>query len=64
MAGTWLVLCLEIGAPLAIHVMAGDKADPSIAVLRIQGAAVLATFVAVACGYPLLMLRRYRPALL
>ncbi len=62
--GTWLVLCLEIGAPLAIHVLAGDKADPAIAVLRIQGAAVLATFVAVACGYPLLTLRRYRWVLL
>lgn len=60
LAGTWLVLCLEVGAGFAIHVLAAHKADPAIGVLRIQGAAVLATFVAVACGYPLLTLRRYR----
>ena len=64
LAGTWLVLCLEIGAPFAIHVLAANKADPAIAVLRIQGAAVLATFVAVACGFPMLTLRRYRAVLL
>jgi O-antigen/teichoic acid export membrane protein len=64
LAGVWLVLCLEVGAGFAIHVLAGDKADPAIVVLRIQGAAVLATFVAVACGYPLLTLRRYRWVLL
>ncbi len=64
LAGTWLVLCLEVGAPFAIHVLAANKADPAIAVLRIQGAAVLATFVAVACGFPMLTLRRYRAVLL
>jgi O-antigen/teichoic acid export membrane protein len=59
-AGAWLVVCLEVGAGFAIHVLAAKKADPAILVLRIQGAAVLATFVAVACGFPLLTLRRYR----
>jgi O-antigen/teichoic acid export membrane protein len=63
MAGTWLVLCLEVGAGFAIHVIAAGKSDPSIAVLRIQGLALVASFVVVACGYPLLMLRRYRPVL-
>ncbi len=62
-AGTWLVLSLEVGAPFAIHVLAGHKAEPAIAVLRIQGAAVLATFVAVACGFPMLTLRRFRAVL-
>jgi len=62
-AGTLLVLALEVGAGFAIHVIAADKADPSIAVLRIQGLALIASFVAVACGYPLLMLRRYREVL-
>lgn len=61
--GTWMVVCLEIGAPFAIHVLAGGRADPSIAVLRIQGLAVIATFMAVGCGFPLLTLRRFRPAL-
>ena len=63
-AGTLLVLCLEVGAGFAIHAIAADKADPSIGVLRIQGLALIASFVAVACGYPLLMLRRYREVLL
>lgn len=62
LAGTWLVLCVEVGAGFAIHVIAG--ADPSIAVLRIQAPALIASFVAVACGYPLLMRRRYREVLL
>jgi O-antigen/teichoic acid export membrane protein len=62
-SGALLVLCLEVGAEFAIHVIAAGKADPSIAVLRIQGLALVASFVAVACGYPLLMLRRYREVL-
>jgi O-antigen/teichoic acid export membrane protein len=64
LAGIWLVVCLEVAAPFAIHVLAAHKADPAIAVLRIQGAAVIGTFVAVACGFPLLTLRRFRPVLL
>jgi O-antigen/teichoic acid export membrane protein len=63
LAGVWLVVCLEVGAPFAIHVLAAHKADPAIAVLRVQGAALIATFVAVACGFPLLTLRRYRAVL-
>jgi O-antigen/teichoic acid export membrane protein len=63
LAGTWLVLCVEVGAPFAIHVLAGHKAEPAVAVLRIQGAALIPNFVAVACGFPLLTLRRYRAVL-
>ncbi len=63
-AGTLLVMCLEVGAGFAIHVIAGAKADPAISVLRIQGLSLIASFVAVACGYPLLMLRRFREVLL
>jgi O-antigen/teichoic acid export membrane protein len=62
-SGALLVLCLEVGAEFAIHLIAAHKADPSIEVLRIQGLALVASFVAVACGYPLLMLRRYREVL-
>jgi O-antigen/teichoic acid export membrane protein len=63
-AGTLLVMCLEVGAGFAIHVIAGAKSDPAISVLRIQGLALIASFVAVACGYPMLMLRRFREVLL
>jgi O-antigen/teichoic acid export membrane protein len=58
--GTWLVLCLEVAAPLAIHVIAAHGAEPAIAVLRIQGLAVAASFLGVACGFPLLTRARYR----
>jgi O-antigen/teichoic acid export membrane protein len=61
--GAWLVLCLEVGAPLAIHVIAANKADPAILVLRIQGLAIVATFFSVACGFPLLARKRYRGVL-
>lgn len=63
-AGTMLVLGVEVAAGFAIHLIAAGKADPSIAVLRIQSPALIASFVAVACGYPLLMMRRYREVLL
>jgi O-antigen/teichoic acid export membrane protein len=62
-AGAWMVVCLEVGAAFAVHVLAGHRADPSVAVLRIQGLAVIATFVAVGCGFPLLTLRHFRDAL-
>lgn len=61
-AGTLLVVCLEVGAGFAIHAISGP--DQAIGVLRIQGLALIATFVAVSCGYPLLMQRRYREVLL
>lgn len=63
-AGVWLVVCVEIGAPFAMHVLAGAKGAPAVPVLRIQAPAVLATFIAVACGYPLLVLRQFRAALI
>ena len=47
----------------AIHVLAGDKADPRSRCCASRALALIATFVAVACGFPLLTLRRYRPVL-
>jgi O-antigen/teichoic acid export membrane protein len=62
--GSWIVVCIEIGAPFAIKLLGGSQAEPAIEILRIQGPALLATFVAVACGYPLLSLRRHRELLI
>lgn len=62
-AAAWLVVCLEVGAAFAIHLLAANKADPAILVLRIQGLSLVGNFIAVACGFPLLTLRRYRPVL-
>ena len=62
--GFWMVLCVEIGAPFAIRLIGGPGTEPAVPVLRIQGLALVATFVVVACGYPLLAERRYREVLL
>jgi O-antigen/teichoic acid export membrane protein len=64
--GGWLALCLVIGAPVAIHLLdlGNHTFDPSIAVLRILGAAVPATFVLAVFAYTLLSLRLYRPLLI
>lgn len=59
----WLVVCVEIGASLAIHILAENKSDPAIAVLRIQALSLVGNFMAMACGFPLLIMRRYRPVL-
>jgi O-antigen/teichoic acid export membrane protein len=61
---TWLVVCVEVGAGFGIHVLADDKADPAITVLRIQGLSLIGNFMAMACGFPLLTMRRYRPVLI
>lgn len=63
LAGVWVAMTVELGAHFATDVLGGSSAAPAAPVLRIQGLAVMATFVAVACSFPLLSLRRY-PALL
>jgi O-antigen/teichoic acid export membrane protein len=63
LAGVWVALALELGAGFVTDVLGGEAAAPAAAVLRIQGLAVMATFVGVACGFPLLSLRRYRTLL-
>jgi O-antigen/teichoic acid export membrane protein len=63
LVGIWVALALELGARFVVEVLGGPAAAPAASVLRIQGLAVMATFVAVACSFPLLSLRRY-PAVL
>jgi len=62
--GVWLAVCLELGAGFIVEVLAGQSAHPAVAVLRIQGLAVMFTFIGVACGYPMLSLGRQRALLL
>jgi len=62
--GVGLVLAIELAAPTIVQVLAGEAAQPSVAVLRIQAPALAATFVAIACGYPLLSLRRHKALML
>ena len=58
--GTWMAMCCVVGAQVAIDVLAGDEGQPAVEVLRIQGITLVSTGLAVACGYGLLTLRRYR----
>jgi PST family polysaccharide transporter len=52
------------GAQFMIHVVAGPKYAASAEVLRIQGIALVATFVLAGWSYALLALRRYKGVLL
>jgi O-antigen/teichoic acid export membrane protein len=57
-------LALVTGASFVIAVIAGPKFGPAANVLRIQGLALIATFVGALLGYALLSLGRYREVLL
>jgi O-antigen/teichoic acid export membrane protein len=61
--GTWMAMCCAVGAQFAIDVLAGSEAQPAVEILRIQGLTLIATGVAVAAGYALLTLRRYKAML-
>jgi O-antigen/teichoic acid export membrane protein len=58
--GGWLALSLVLAAPLAIDIVGGPEFDPAATVLRIQGLAMLASFVAALWGYALVGLRKHR----
>jgi O-antigen/teichoic acid export membrane protein len=58
--GGALALGLGLGAPAVIAVVAGGAFDDAVPVLRIQGVALLASFVAAPWGFALLGLGRER----
>ncbi len=62
--GTFLSLSLALGAKPIIAVVGGAEFSPSVPVLRIQGLALMATCIAVSCGYVLLALHQHRAILL
>jgi O-antigen/teichoic acid export membrane protein len=64
LSGALSALGLLLVAPFAIEVLVGTSDHPSVAVLRIQSMALLASFVACAAIYPLLGIRRHREVLL
>ncbi len=59
-AGGAIALALALGAPAVIAVVAGPDFDDAIPVLRIQGLALAASFVAAPWGFALLGLGRER----
>jgi O-antigen/teichoic acid export membrane protein len=56
-AGAGLAIVLVVGAEPIVKVLGGT--DPAVDALRIQGAAILATFLATSCAFPLLSLHRH-----
>jgi len=62
--GALLSLCLLLVAPFAIELLVGRSNHPSVEILQIQSFAVLASFVAVATGFPLLSMHRHRETLI
>jgi O-antigen/teichoic acid export membrane protein len=62
--GVWFALAIELGAGFIVEVLGGQDEAPATAVLRVQGLAVMFTFMAVACAYPMLSLNRRRELVL
>ncbi len=62
--GTFMSLSLALGAKPVIAVIGGAEFAASVPVLRIQGLALMATCIAVSCGYVLLALHQHRAILL
>lgn len=62
-AGVATALALVLGAPLIIDLLTPPEGAPATEVLRLQAPAMVATFVSVACMYPLLALHRQKAIL-
>jgi O-antigen/teichoic acid export membrane protein len=62
--GVGVALLLVVVAPFAIDVIAGSKFRPSVEVLRIQGLALMGTFLVATWGFALLSLRQHRALIL
>ena len=62
--GVWTALVVALAAQPIIFVLAGDGSQPAVALLRLLGVAMIASFVSVACGYTLLSLRCHRALLI
>jgi O-antigen/teichoic acid export membrane protein len=63
-AGIGVALVTVVAAPTIIDIVAGSKYAGSVPVLRIQGFALLASFLVALGGFALLSLRRHRALLL
>lgn len=59
-AGVWVAVCIELAAGFGVGLIGGHSAAPAALVLRIQGLAVIGTFIASSLVFPLLAVRGYR----
>lgn len=64
LVGVLIALCLAVGAPFAIDVVAGPKFAASVPVLRLQGLALITSFLVATWSYALLSLKRYAALLI
>jgi O-antigen/teichoic acid export membrane protein len=62
-AGAGIAVLIVVGAPVAVDVIAGARFQESVAVLRIQGLALAATFFIATWSYALLSLHAHRALL-
>lgn len=58
--GAWVALCIVLGAKPAIDFIGGEEFEPAVAVLRIQGLAMAASFLVAVWATGLWALRRQR----
>jgi O-antigen/teichoic acid export membrane protein len=63
LVGAGIALAIGVGAPFAIDVVAGPGFGPSIPVLRLQGLAVVTSFLVATWAFGLLSLKMYRQLL-
>ena len=61
--GLGLLLAFELGAPIAVDVIAGDEGEPATAVLRTLAPGIVFSWIAVACAFALLGMKRYTSVL-
>ena len=57
--GAGLGVCVAVGAPIAIDIVAGSEYDAAVTPLRILAGAVVTTYVLSACSYALLAMRSH-----
>jgi O-antigen/teichoic acid export membrane protein len=62
--GAWIALCIGVGAPFAIDVIAGPDFGPSVDILRIQGVGLVTAFLVATWLYALLSLKLFRALLM
>ncbi len=62
--GTLISMCVAIGAPFAIEVVAGPKFAASVGVLRLQALSLVTAFLVATWSFALLSLKRYAALLI
>jgi len=64
LVGIWMAICVVLGAPVAIDVVAGPAFFPSIELLQYLGVALAATFVLITWSLGLLAAREHKAMLI